>query len=69
MAEELDTHEQDRTEEFAAMIHEIKRVGREVRDAKRFDVYKQLHIGSQEDGSGNIDSMGEQVIHEEGDED
>ena len=45
------------------LLREIKRVGREVRDAKRFDVYKQLHVASQE--LGNIDSMGEQVINEE----
>ena len=62
LAEQLESTEQSRETEFNAMLTQIKRVAAEVRDAKRFDVYKQLHIAASQ---GNLDSMGEQVINEE----
>lgn len=55
LAEQLESTEQHRETEFNAMLTQIKRVAAEVRDSKRFDVYKQLHIASQ----ANLDSMGE----------
>jgi hypothetical protein len=62
LAEQLESTEQSRETEFNAMLTQIKRVAAEVRDAKRFDVYKQLHVAASQ---GNLDSMGEQVINEE----
>jgi len=41
--EELEVNAQRRDQDFEQLLHEIKRVAAEVRDAKRFNVYKQLH--------------------------
>jgi len=41
--EELEVNAQRRDQDFEQLLHEIKRVAAEVRDSKRFNVYKQLH--------------------------
>ena len=66
LAEQLHQTEQYRLTEFKAMLAQIKRVAAEVRDAKRFDVYKQLHV---ETAQPSLDQTGEQVIHEEEEQD
>jgi hypothetical protein len=39
----LEENAERRDREFKGLLAEVRRVGAEVRDAKRFDVYKQLH--------------------------
>lgn len=55
--EQLETNDEKRQSEFQQLLAEIRRVGSEVRDAKRFDVYKQLH----QEGESQMDQGGDQM--------
>jgi len=58
----MNKNDQQRDAEFKDLLREITRVQAEIRDAKRFDVYKQLH---QNNNDLNQDMTGEDEVVEE----
>ncbi len=48
--EQLEANDDHRQQDYKRVLDEIRRVGNEVRDAKRFDVYRQMHPETSQNG-------------------
>jgi len=82
LIEDLESNSETREQEFRSLLAEIRRVASEVRDAKRFNVYKQMHEESnqmsqqmtqmeeaeEEDGNGEMENEMEEQPDEEDEE-
>ena len=81
LIEDLESNSETREQEFKSLLAEIRRVASEVRDAKRFNVYKQMHdeesnqmsqqmtqMEEAEDGNGEMENEMEEQPDEEDEE-
>ena len=81
LIEDLESNSETREQEFKSLLAEIRRVASEVRDAKRFNVYKQMHdeesnqmsqqmtqMEEAEDGNGEMENEMEEQPGEEDEE-